>query len=60
MVLVKDVGVLREEDLCWYVVGDEGVVALLSEGVLALHLVLVHGRLHLHHLVDATHLLLFF
>ena len=35
------------------VVGDEGVVALLGEGVLALHLVLVHRRLHLHHLVDA-------
>merc|ERR1719150_605450 len=42
----------------WYVVGDEGIVALLSECVLALDLVLVHGGLHLHHLVDAPHLLL--
>ena len=39
------------------VVGDEGVVALLTEGVLALHLLLVHRLLHLHHLVHAPHLL---
>ena len=49
---------MNQEDLCWCVVGDEGVVALLSEGVLALDLVLVHSRLHLHHLVDAPNLLL--
>ena len=40
------------------VVGDEGVMALLTEGVLALHLLLVHGLLHLHQLLDAPHVLL--
>merc|ERR1719278_1392017 len=40
------------------VVGDEGVVALLTEGVLALHLLLVDGLLHLHQLLDAPHVLL--
>ena len=61
---VGDVTILIETRLALLllggnVVGDEGVVALLSEGVLALDLVLVHGRLHLHHLVDAPNLLLF-
>ena len=42
------------------VVGDEGVVALLAEGVLALDLLLVHSLLHLHHLVNTSHLLLTF
>ena len=36
-----------------HVVGDEGVVALLAELVGALHLLLVHRLLYLHHLVDA-------
>ena len=36
-----------------HVVGDEGVVALLAELVGALHLLLVHSLLNLHHLVDA-------
>ena len=37
-----------------HVVGDEGVVALLAELVGALHLLLIHSLLHLHHLVDAS------
>ena len=41
-----------------HVVGDEGVVALLAEGVLALDLLLVHRLLHLHQLLDAPHVLL--
>ena len=44
--------------LCWHIVRDKGVVALLAEGVLALDLLLVDGLLHLHHLVDAPHLLI--
>ena len=42
------------------VVGDEGVVALLAEGVLALHLLLVDSLLDLHQLLDTPHVLLLF
>ena len=41
------------------VVGDEGVVTLLAEGVLALHLLLVDRLLHLHQLLDTPHVVLF-
>ena len=41
------------------VVGDEGVVTLLAEGVLTLHLLLVDRLLHLHQLLDAPHVVLF-
>ena len=44
--------------LCGDIVSDEGVMALLAKGVLALDLLLIDGLLHLHHLVDAPHLLL--
>merc|ERR1719278_1850834 len=60
---VGDVTILIETRLALLllggnVVGDEGVVALLTEGVLALHLLLVDGLLHLHQLLDAPHVLL--
>ena len=60
---VGDVTILIETRLALLllggnVVGDEGVVALLTEGVLALHLLLVHRLLHLHQLLDAPHVLL--
>ena len=42
-----------------HVVGDEGVVTLLAEGVLTLHLLLVDRLLHLHQLLDAPHVVLF-
>ena len=41
------------------VVGDEGVVTLLAEGVLTLHLLFVDRLLHLHQLLDAPHVVLF-
>ena len=55
---VSDPAVLVEARLALpllggHVVSDEGVVALLAELVGALHLLLVHRLLHLHHLVDA-------
>ena len=43
-----------------HVVRDKGVVALLAEGVLALHLLVVDRLLHLHQLLDAPHVVLLF
>ena len=63
--LVSDVTVLLEAGLALLllggnIVGDEGVVALLTEGVLTLDLLLVHRLRHLHHLLDAPHILVIY
>ena len=63
--LVSDVTVLLEAGLALLllggnIVGDEGVVALLTEGVLTLDLLLVHRLRHLHHLLDAPHVLVIY
>ena len=61
--LVSNMTVLGETRLALLllggdVVGDEGVVALLAEGVLTLHLLLVDSLLHLHQLLDTPHVVL--